>query len=1781
MHRESYGGMQVSVLGPVEIRRDGRGHELGERQQRLLAALVVAAGSVVSVDRLVDIVWAGDPPDSAAGTLRTYVTRLRQALDAGRDDVVVFRQPGYGLDLRPEELDSSLFDDELGRAMAHLRVADSAAAVGLLEAALGRWRGDAFALFADEEWVRPEAVRLEERRLEAREALVEARLGVGSVEHAVAEASGLVEAAPLRERPRVLLMRTLYVAGRQAEALRVADDYRRFLVAETGLDPSADVVELEGRIARGAPAVAGSAQVLRGYELHERVGEGAFAVVHRATQPGLQRDVAIKIIRGVLADQPDFIRRFEVEAQTVARVEHPNVVPLFDFWREPGAAYLVMRLLRGGSVEQLLRARGPYSREQTVRLLDEVGGALETAHRFGVVHRDVRPANLLLDDDGVTYLADFGIALPTATAGALPIVSPAYAAPEILRGEPASPAADVLSLGVTVFELLTGRLPFADSADRAEVIRRQLAEPLPPVRATRTDLPAGVDEVLARATAKAVGDRHGSIAALVEDLRVALTGAAMQASGRNQLASLRPVENPYVGLHLFDEQDADRYFGREALVVELVDAIEQHPLVAVVGASGSGKSSAVRAGLLQAVRRGAVPGSHEWFVTTMLPGADPIDSLETALLRVAINPPATLRAQLAQPGGLLRAIRRVLPDERAKILLVVDQFEEVFTQVDDPDERDRFLTELAVAVTAPDSPVRVVATLRADHYDAPLRHPAVAQLVTDGTVTVRPMTADELERAITLPARNVGVDVESSLVVDLVAAVTARPAALPLLQFSLTELFDRRAADVMLLDTHRDLGGLTGATAARADRIIALGDGGDEAEVRRIFGRLVTLGDGIEDTRRRVLRSELGTDERTAWLVDEFVKARLLTSDRDPATREPTVEVAHEALLRDWPRLRAWLDDDRADLRTLRQITTYTNGWNATGREHSELARGSRLDAAIDIADRHPDWLNDTETEWIDASTRTADAEMAREAAAIEHDRQQNRRLKVLLTTAVSLLLVAVLAAAAALVLRNRAAGSERDAAAARDDALANEAEARANAEMASDAEADAEINAQEALEAQAAAEANAQRADLAREDAEIERLVALSAAQLDEAPDRAILLALEANRRRDDVATRTALHRAFATEPRRVGTFPARFSDQSRTLLSDDGTTGMAATFDDGVEWFDPMTGTTLGTGQIDDIVLDGMALSGDGAVAAVGSADSTITFVRSDDGAVISSAQFERRAILTVLDQAGRRAAFLVENVIYAFDVETGTILSEYVVDESGGSGPTSLALSGDGALLFANWVDSEFRNFGLDIIDVATGELRERRREPEEFGPALTRAVGPDGLVATGYADGIVRLVSGDTAPAALVGHTDEVTEIAVGRGIIVSASSDDTVRAWSPDGDTLGPPLDVAGGVDTMGVRGDGTVLIGYDSGAWDAVDLAGGPVVRNRWPVELSTVYPDQSFYETPVDGFTANEYRSLEANELLATIDFSDSWDGVLGGPGFVSRSGEWVLSYKETDFAAGEPDIAFSEITGDRQYVHTMADVFERVTGAPIGSSDSVAIRVEDGGERFYISAIRPADGVPIAAWMDMESGEPVDGPVDIPVVGPALLLANGGIAVGGLQDVVILAADLDDAQVVVEGTSGQIPLHQDPISGRVLLAGDGTVNLLDPATGTLTSMEDAVGEVFAGSFSPDGEIVAVATYSDGVQLLDVSTVRRIGVPIDPDGIGLRMDVGGLSWSKDGTGVWTAPSGGPILFDANPDGWRDLACSIVHRELTEEEWRTFVSPDTEPVASCPDLAQG
>src|SRR5262245_25041190 len=268
-------------------------------------------------------------------------------------------------------------------------------------------------------------------------------------------------------------------------------------------------------------------QIVKGYELRDQIGVGGYGAVYRAYQPLVGRDVAVKIILPQYANHPDFIRRFETEAQLVARLEHPYIVPLYDYWREPDGAYLVMRYLRGGGLDMLLHG-APLSVDLLYHLLEQIGGALTTAHRRGVVHRDLKPANILLDEDSNAYLADFGIAKDIGMQASLYhtnqqvlIGSPAYMAPEQVTSEQVTPQTDIYSLGVMLYEILTGQLPFQASTPLA-VMFMHVNAPMPLVRVIRPDLPEAVDAIIQRATTKQPTERYPDVLTFVQALRQAL-----------------------------------------------------------------------------------------------------------------------------------------------------------------------------------------------------------------------------------------------------------------------------------------------------------------------------------------------------------------------------------------------------------------------------------------------------------------------------------------------------------------------------------------------------------------------------------------------------------------------------------------------------------------------------------------------------------------------------------------------------------------------------------------------------------------------------------------------------------------------------------------------------------------------------------------------------------------------------------------------------------------------------------------------------------------------------------------------------------------------------------------------------------------------------------------------------------------------------------------------------------------------------------------------------------
>ena len=747
-------------------------------------------------------------------------------------------------------------------------------------------------------------------------------------------------------------------------------------------------------------------RTVKGYQLGERLGEGGFGVVYRATQLSVGREVAIKAILPVHANKREFIQRFEKEAQLVARLEHPHIVPLIDYWREPDAAYLVMRYLRGGSLRQRMKT-GRLSQDEILEVLNHVASALDLAHRSGVIHHDLKPENVLLDSDRNAYLSDFGIAEETAGVRTGGISgSPGYIAPEALLEGPANPRIDIYSLGMILYEMVGGRHPFKSQTAR-ETLKAQLSKSLPPI----DDASLEVNDVLRRAVSREPLERQGTALELFLEFRTAVHGRVISTHHFDDKAQ---VVNPYRGLRAFTEADASVFFGRERLIGQLLARLkEDHPLrnfLAVIGPSGSGKSSVVLAGLVPALRRGGTlehaaekaeaiemtrtvdlsdsqPQPRSDLIIQMVPGNHPLRNLAVGLLSIASQALPDLSPELENdPAALLNALRTI----GETTLLVVDQFEEVFTLTETERERGQFLELLRVALTAPDSPLRVVITLRADFTDRPLQYVDFGTLMRDRTEFVLPLSPGELERAIVEPARQVGLQLESELVATIVNDVRNELGALPLMQYALTEAFDRRTGKTIGVAAYQASGGVFGALARRAQEVYDSLSPEWRDLARQIFLRLVTLGEGVRDTRRRVRQSELlklGGDVEP--VLEAFSKYRLIAFDVDPVTREPMVELAHEALLHAWGVLREWLDASRTDIRMHRWLTAAAAEWEKSGRDETYLLSGTRLAQYEEWRSTAAFLLIGDELLFLEASTAR---QRAQQQAELERQAREQRK---------------------------------------------------------------------------------------------------------------------------------------------------------------------------------------------------------------------------------------------------------------------------------------------------------------------------------------------------------------------------------------------------------------------------------------------------------------------------------------------------------------------------------------------------------------------------------------------------------------------------------------------------------------------------------------------------------------------------------------------------------------------------------------------------------------------
>ena len=1467
---------------------------------------------------------------------------------------------------------------------------------GAARQALALWRGRALDDIADEPFAAAEIRRLDELRLNALAQAIDADLAQGRHGELVAELEALVAEHPLSERLHAQLMLALYRSGRQAEALEAYRRARERLVDEVGIEPGAELKRLHAAMLRQDDSL------------------------DAPPPPELPAELAIT--------SPMFGREAELARLRAAWARA----------RDGSGSAIVISGAPGSGRTRLAAALAAEVHEQR-------GLVLYGSRGVAAAPRVARPALLVVDDAGavlpecadipVLCLATNGdVAPPGAELIRLgPLGDDAIAAIARLHGQESEAAA---------LAEVSGGVPGEAHRIVAEWARERAEKRVSTEARRMADERAGLRRTASRFT--------GSVA----DLQSVRARAERHVAGRGTVIC------PYKGLASFGRADADFFFGRERLIAELVARLVGSPLVGIVGASGSGKSSLLRAGLLAELDKGVLPGSDAWTQVVIRPGE---------------HPPSTLRLATAgaEPGS--------------RLLIAVDQFEETFTLCQDASERAEFLGALVAVAKRPAQDAAVVLAVRADFYGRCAEHPELAELLGDNQLLVGAMRRDELRRAIELPADRAGLEVEPELVDALLADTADEPGALPLLSTALLELWQRRDGIRLSLAAYERTGGVRGAVARLAERAYERLDPEQQHIARRIFLRLAgDERDGVR-VRWRVPLDELEADR----VLDLLADSRLVT------VSDGTAEVAHEALLREWPRLSDWLQEDDDGRRLQAHLTHAAREWNRDDRDRGELYRGARLASALEWREAHEPELNTIEQQFLDASR-----------VASERER---RRIKLVLAGVLALLVLTAGAALLALDQRGRARAQTQAAEAQRLGAQAVNTDTLdfslllARQGVALDDGPPTQASLLAALRRSPAA------IGVVRPG--ISSLVAIDlppgGGSLAVGDFNGAVALLDPETRR-----RLALHRPTAGT---LGGPLASAPDGSRVAAAGYDSEGAF------IELFDPRTQRHVAQLPLNIYFSQPETL--------VFTPDSRQLLVQADD------------------PESG--------NDLWRLDARTGRLLGG--TNMSGNEPGSGIAMPGDSRLLgFAGsrLVTYSLRDGSTAVRDAAT--LRAERRLP--FPAEVAKLNAALGVVAFGGPDGSVRLLDLRTGRmrTAAGRHDSAVTALAFssdGR-TLVTAGRDEQLIVWDTAQATTTEVLQArgAGVIESLAVAADGRTAFsaGRDGTVvtWDLqgdrrlerpllVDgrsLGGQRLVPSAHGAQFAVVDRQGSIdvFDSRTLRFTGRIPLTGPHRPQAAAI----SPDGrTLAVTDLEGRVRFWDL---RTRRALTEPQYAHA---GDVPAVAFSGDGRWLVTG---GTND--VLRVWDARRHTMRDSLVHGGAVDLSL---NAQGTLLAVALD---VGDTDNVLRGGES-SGLQLI-----SVPELKVVRRVSAPRGTVARFTPDGRSLIYGDrdGRVWIYDTRTWTPRGAPLFVSSpIFTADISPDGRQLATTSADGEARLWDIASGRSIGGALPS----ARGRLAGAAFIDGGRRMAVLHDRGGYAWDLAPASWARHACSVAGRTLTRAEW--------------------
>jgi WD40 repeat protein len=1122
-------------------------------------------------------------------------------------------------------------------------------------------------------------------------------------------------------------------------------------------------------------------------------------------------------------------------------------------------------------------------------------------------------------------------------------------------------------------------------------------------------------------------------------------------------------EPPYLGLRCFDTADAALFYGREKLTSELAARLAHEPFLAIVGASGSGKSSVVRAGLIPALKRGEPladgirppESSDRWLIHILTPGAHPLKALAAKLTAgtESVTAQATFMDDLARdPRSLdLYAARLVAQSGAKHLLLIVDQLEEIFTQCGDSTERKAFIDNLLTAC-APETQgsTLVAVTLRADFYDECGSYANLREALAVHQKYIGPMSPDELRRAIEEPAEHGGWEFEPGLVDLFLQDAGNEPGTLPLLSHALQATWQARRGRTLTLDAYRSVGGVRHAIARTAEAVFKDQLSQDEKDTARaLFIQLTELTESAQTTRRRVaLKSLLGTPE--AKKIEAVLKmltvsdVRLVVADRGPDGEE-YIEVAHEALIREWPRLRDWLDEDREAIRLRRKMEEAAQEWERLHGDASALYRGKRLEAAEDWAQTNPDKVSPPIESFLQASR----AQRARD--------QFTRRALQFALIASALTIIGVLAFAVVTFSRQARIATSRELAAAANSSLTLDPERSlllALQAVSRTRDADQTVLPEAADALRRAVQASRVRFTLTHPD----KLYSLAYS-----PDGTRLLTGggDSTARIWDTAT-----------GRELLTLRGHNPPIYAVAFSPNGTLAATASGDGTAKVWEAATGKEVLTLTGHDESVLGVAFHPAGNWIATASTDGTARVWNLTDGREVMSLGQEVRAYAVAYNSDGSELAVSYwDGRVIVWDAAAGREL--FTLSEGGHTDAVvSLAFSPNDRWLATASLDSTAILWDLQTRQPALAPFM---LTDTAYGVAFS----PDGsrlALATGERTAQVWALDSASHPTfarrlfTLSGHTGAVSAVAFSPDgqRLATASWDATARLWDATGH--------ADQVNTVAFNSDGTRLLTASSDktvkVWDPA--TGGTLftLPHAGAVWQAVFSPDDSRIAAAVNDGTAVIWDAATGKTLLTLIGHFNLLGGVAFNPeGSRLVTGSWDHTAKVWDAANGQELLTLTGHTGEIQAVAFSPDGKRIATGG----WDNTA-RIWDAATSAEIFALTG-------------HAQEVEDVIFSPD-GKILATASGdGTArlwnVGTGQEMLTLSGHTQPVNGVAFSRDGN----------RIVTASaDGKAKVWATASGQELLTLDTGLELNAAAFSPDGLKIAIAATDGGLHVYPLS---------------------------------------------------------------------------------------